>query len=205
MKRTFISLAAAVVATAVFAPAANADVINGSFEADFQAANTWSIYSNLTGWTGGAGGIELRNNVSGAAHSGVNYIELDTNYNSLASQVLTTSGLLYNLSFAYSAREGISESSNGIDVYWNNALVGSYTGVGSNSGNNWTVYNLTVLGTNPTSLLEFRAVGTSDSYGGSLDSISLNVARVVPEPATLGLLGLGLIGLGLARRRKTQA
>jgi hypothetical protein len=205
MNRTLKSLVAAAVAAAVFAPAANADVINGSFEADFQAANSWSIYSNLTGWSGGAGGIELRNNVSGAAHSGVNYVELDTNYNSLASQLLTTSGVLYNLSFAYSAREGVAASSNGIDVYWNNSLVGSYTGLGSNSGNNWTVYTISVLGTDPTSLLEFRAVGTSDSYGGSLDSVSLTVARTVPEPATLALLGLGLTGLALVRRRKIVA
>ncbi len=39
----------------------------------------WSIYPTLIGWTGGPD-IELRNNVAGAAYDGVNYVELDTNF-----------------------------------------------------------------------------------------------------------------------------
>ena len=50
----------------------------------------------------------------------------------------------------------------------------------------------------------FRAVGTDDSLGGSLDAVSLSVFSI-PEPATLALLGLGLAGLGFARRRKQIA
>jgi hypothetical protein len=195
--RSLVALAA------IFATAAEANIINGSFEADAQATGTWNIYSSLTGWTGGAGGIELRNNVSGAAHTGVNYVELDTTQNSLASQLVTTSGAWYTLSFAYSPRANVSAASNGIAVYWNSVLLNTYTGNGINSGNNWTVYNINVLGTDPNSLLEFRAVGTSDSYGGSLDSIS--ITRAVPEPATLAILGLGLAGLGLSLRRKRAA
>lgn len=50
------------------ATSANANlVVNGSFEADSQAADTWSIKPNLTGWTGGQNGIELRNAVQGTA------------------------------------------------------------------------------------------------------------------------------------------
>ena len=60
--------AAALLALAALPQSANANnlVVNGSFEADSQAASTWSIYPNLTGWTGGAAGIELRHNVADA-------------------------------------------------------------------------------------------------------------------------------------------
>lgn len=196
MKRTFRTLVAL---TALCAASAHAGIINGSFEDDTQAAGTWAIYSSLVGWTGGEGGIELRNNVAGTAHTGVNYIELDTNYNSLASQVVTTDGAWYNLSFAYSPRMDIGAGSNGIEVYWNDVLLDTFTGVGGSSGNNWTVYNIAVLGTNPASTLKFVATGTSDSYGGSLDSVSITR---LPEPGTLALLGLGILGLAVAARRR---
>jgi PEP-CTERM motif len=40
---------------------------------------------------------------------------------------------------------------------------------------------------------------------GTHGTASLSNVRTVPEPATLGLLGLGLLGLGLARRGRKQA
>jgi hypothetical protein len=195
----------AAVAFALFAfvPVANANlIVNDSFEATAQASGTWAIYSDLPGWTGGSAGIELRNNVAGAAYDGVNYVELDTTMNSLAYQnIATTLGQLYALSFAYSPRENVGASSNGIEVFWNGVSEGLYTGSGSNSGNSWVIENLIVTGTTSTSNLEFRATGTSDSYGGSLDAVSLDLAPV-PEPATLAFLGLGLAGLAFARRKK---
>src|SRR4051794_23089615 len=107
-----VIVAGAIVGTGATSARANL-IVNGSFEGDSQASGTWANYDNLTGWAGGTHGIELRNNVAGAAYDGVNFIELDTTGNSFATQnILTASGQLYNLSFAYSPRRGVAADSN---------------------------------------------------------------------------------------------
>lgn len=167
MKKSAIVLALAFLPTL-----ANANlVVNGSFESDIQAAGTWNIYDNLTGWTGGRTGIELRNNVSGAASDSVNFVELDTTRNSSMYQMVSTSAdTWYTLSFDFSPREGIPSESNQIKVFWNNDLLTSPPLKGDGgpigSGNNWATYSFTVLGTGSDKLF-FDALGTNDSYGGS--------------------------------------
>ncbi len=179
-------------------------VTNGSFEANAQGSNSWNIYSNLSGWTGGRAGIELRNNVAGAAFDGNNYVELDTTQNSEMWQTIDTSlGQNYDLSFAYSPREGVSSASNGIEVFWNGLSLGVFTGSGAPNGNTWSVQNLSVTGAASSSLLMFQAVGTSDSYGGSLDAVSLTAA--VPEPETYALMLAGLAAVGFVARRRRES
>ena len=187
---------------ALGASSADAAIINGGFEANPQAAGTWAIYPNLVGWTGGQYGIELRNNVAGTAYEGVNFVELDTTANSIATQnILTTAGQWYALSFAFSPRTDVPEASNNIEVYWDGVLLNSYTGF-TNANSAWTVYTVNVLGDGSNSL-EFRAAGTSDSYGGSLDAVML---AAVPEPSTWAMMILGFLGVGfLAYRRRDQA
>lgn len=180
---------------------------NGSFEdvgmgsgIQTQAANTWSIYQQVPGWTGGTNGIEVRNNVAGTAQHGSNFVELDTTRNSVALQsVATTAGTWYDLSFWYAARPNTGNrplDTNMISVLWNGSALETLNAV-STGQHQWLRYTYRVLGTG-LDALEFRAAGTSDSYGGSLDNVSLSV----PEPGSLALaIGALAAAAGLRRRR----
>jgi PEP-CTERM motif len=211
-------LTAAAVALALAAPlAAQANlIVNGSFEAQSQAAGTWTVLPGLTGWQADAtSGVELRNGIAGSAHDGLNFIELDTHQgtfggksfdgstnSSLWQNVSTTAGASYTLTWFYSPRGGVAADSNDISVFWNGSLLTTSTGNGTGqSGHAWQSYSLTVVGTG-LDKLSFAAGGKADSLGGSLDNVSL-VAAPVPEPGTLAMLVAGLAAVGfIARRRR---
>lgn len=178
-------------------------VQNGSFETPVVGSNTWdTFYGNVGGWQTGDNGLEIRNNVAGAAYDGVQFAELDTTANSSIYQTFDNlaAGKTYQLSFAYSPRENVAEASNGIDVMWNGSSVTSLTqsGIGNN-GNVWMVYTFDVTATGK-DILGFDASGTSDSYGGSLDAVSLSA---VPVPAAAFMFAPALLGfLGFRRKMK---
>jgi hypothetical protein len=175
-------------------------VVNGSFEANVHGNGSWNNCADLTGWAGGAYGIELCDNVAGAAYDGANYVELDTCANSSMSQTVgTTLGTPYGVSFAYSRREGVSAGSNGIAVFWNGASQGVFTGNGG-SGNVWAIESLTVPGAASSSWLSLLAVGN----GGSLGAVSLTAPVPEPETCALMLAGRGAVGF-VAQRRRTPA
>ena len=47
-------------------------------------------------------------------------------------------------------------------------------------------------------------VDFTGSFGYSLDDLTFNTVRQVPEPASLALLGIGLAGIGIATRKKNR-
>ncbi len=213
MSNRFVPLVAALSALLLHTTASANLVRNGSFEdvspaagLQTQAAGTWSIYSSIDGWSKtSAPGIEVRNNVAGSASDGKNFVELDSTANtSMAQTILTAIGTYYNLSFDYSPRMGVSALSNGIDVLWNGSLLNASpitsSGIGL-SGHAWTGFAYSVVGTG-SDVLSFRAVGTSDSYGGSLDNVKLvaksDAELLVPEPGALATFVAAIAALGFA-------
>jgi len=194
------------IGTASASPAITNLVQNGSFESNTMNNGSWG-FVNLTGWTSSGdvgnalGKTELRNNVAGKAFDGNNFVELDGNQNSSITQALNTAvNQMYTLSFAYANRIGTQAATNGIQWSFGgssgNAPVVNDFGV-------WHTFSTNVLASSTQTNLKFTAIGTSDSYGSSLDKISVSP---VPEPEewAMMMLGLGLIGAKLSRKNKNE-
>ncbi len=201
MKSFYTYAMSVLLATPILASAAVDLVTNGSFEADSQANGTWNLYSTLVGWNGSPN-VELRNNVAGAAYDGANFVELDTHSNSSISQLLTGTPGLYQLSFWYSARPGTGSDTNDLSFTLDGSTpVTVLSSIGGSSHHNWHNYSA-MFNFDGHGLLTFSATGKSDSYGGSLDKISMISA--IPEPKTYAmiLVGLLLLSLTVQRHRK---
>lgn len=205
MRNLFLALLTPlVVATSAQAAPVNL-VVNGGFEANSVNNRSWVNFASVSGWqvVGGPGtGIEVRRNNVGAAHGGNNFIELDTNGNTTIEQLFSnlTMGATYDLSFWYSPRIRQPSATNGMDVLWNGqSLAGTIAETGGNA-NLWTEHRFTVTAQSGANSLRFASLGSSNSLGANLDDVAL-VAQV-PEPATVGLLALGLGALAWTRRRK---
>lgn len=186
---------------------ANADIIeNGGFEDPALDYGTWSLFDSIPGWSllGEVGHIEIQNNVAGTPYEGSQFVELDSTQPSTIYQwVPTEAGQAYSLSFAFAARPGTSIlNDNVMSVTWGGLEI--FNMAAPDFTPNWTVFTLHVTADSDLTRLTFGdlSVNSRNSYGVYLDAVSL-VAKV-PEPGTLGLLGLGLIGFALVRRGRLR-
>lgn len=202
--------------TAGSAAASTNLVLNGSFE-DISADpgiqqlanNTWRVFSSIPGWVTFTGaGIEVRNKVAGVAQHGSQFVELDSHganpNSSMQQQLSTIGGQAYTVSFWYSPRPSTASrpsDTNNISVSWNGTtLLPTLSGTNNTGSHNWQQYSYSVTGTG-SDILSFGAFGTQDTYGGSLDNVSVTA---VPEPGSLAMViaGLGLMGSVIRRRAR---
>ncbi len=195
--------AAATLALAfVGATQAHADLItNGTF--------TTAGLPSLAGWTASSSGIGTSSESGfsiccGGTNARANNLAQfgggGTSNGTLSQTFATVVGQLYNLSFMYGTFGDNETQSLAVTVGNLTTSVSDPTGT-SNFSNLFNAESFTFTATAAISTLLFRDTSTSGSSAdGLLESVS---ATAVPEPSSVGVLGLGLIAATfLATRRR---
>jgi hypothetical protein len=207
--RSLLAGVAVAATTAFMASTASAAVV---FTSTFESVpggptpGTFVWVTAADGWTAdGAGLIELQNHKAGdpAPGGGDVFVELDSNANSSMSRIIGPG--TYDLSFLYSARPNRpSAFDNAITVSIGGSDVGLF-GLGGGAVTNWVNFSVPRFTVAAPTVLTFSAVGTSNTFGGYLDNITLSA---VPEPAAWATMILGFGGVGAmlrSRRRRSFA
>jgi len=200
-------IAAALVAAALPAHAnliTNGSFENGNYNANPNFMTLGAGATNIDGWTVGSGSIDWILTYWQASNgrfsldlsgNGMGSIAASTGFNTVAGQ---TYEVLFDLSGNPDGGGGMRYLTLGL----NNNTVGTYsfntTGNNTRSNMNWQTYSYIFTGSGGLTTLTFGS-GNNSAYGPALDNVRVTA---VPEPATFGLLALGLAGLGALRRRR---
>jgi Protein of unknown function (DUF642) len=196
-------------------------VSNGGFETPVTVGGSSTTLAGgstaITGWQVIGPNILLLNtgytepNVSFAAHSGLNSVDLTGAGNvgptaGITQTVATSIGQAYLLSFWLGNADGSGNSNYLLPSALNLSINGGPTQTFSHSDTttfsvNWKQFSTGFVATSSSTTLSFlNATGATDAEAG-LDDVSL-VAVAVPEPATAALALAGLAGLWMRGRRR---
>ncbi|ALT78986.1 PEP-CTERM sorting domain-containing protein [Paucibacter sp. KCTC 42545] len=200
--KSLVTALALIAAPAITLAAQPNLLVNGSFEDSVIANGKWNVFANINGWTGTGAGIEVRNNIVGSALDGKNFVELDSYSNSGMFQTVGTSvGSSYNFSFSFANREGTVAATNGLD--WTVDGGKTWNAAPTLNSSKWADFSTSFIASSASTVIGFRATGTNDALGTSLDKVSLTTA--VPEPESYALMLAGLAAVGFVARRRKSA
>ena len=134
---------------------------------------------------------ELHHDVLGPAYAGDQYAELDTDWDgpggSLSGEpasvkiyqdIPTIPGLTYNITYYFSPRPNTTAVNNILEFSWDGNVKATTTAAGGGSIS-WFGYNYSFTASGATTRLQFTDLGTADSLGTFLDSVS--VKCVLPQ------------------------
>ena len=188
----------------VLCSAAHANVIvNGSFESmQHDAPGRYDI-GTLTDWTASGGFMLLEQGINGIsnieAHSGTQYVSMGHSGqtgDTLAQTFATTAGQSYEVSFWIRAIQGLALQSvtAGVVDDATQGTLGSVVAVVPETPHGWTRHAFVFEATGDAATLTL----VHDTGAGQSNVVVDSVLIVIPAPASIGLLGLGLLA---ARRR----
>ena len=177
-------------------------LVNGSFESGIEWQDNVPVGSTgITGWTVTRANIDLVDGYWQASH-GTRSLDLNGSpgVGGIAQLFTTVPGQLYQVQFDQAANPdlGARISHMGVQAAGQSAQFAFDCTGSSLSSMGWVIQTWEFAAVDTTTTLEFYSLDTEDSWKGpALDNV---VVTVIPEPATLLLLGCG--GIGLLRRRR---
>jgi hypothetical protein len=130
-----------------------------------------------------------------------NVYNMEVNANAIDTVTQLVTGLVvgqyYDLSWGYGNRGGGGPQA--VTVSFGSQVLVTDSYDGSTNPDTWSANNFIIEATATSELLSFASIdeGGAPSYGNEISDVSL-----IPEPASLALLVMGLTGIGVLRRRR---